>query len=160
MVIFSVLAQTVYGSLQGLGKLYVPGICLAIGAFVKYLINVIFVPIYAEVVPAISTVIYNFIAFSLSFYILFKYIKEKPNIKELFVKPFIASCIMAIVTAISYKIILIVTNSNAISTLISIAIAILIYLITVVKINALTYNEMTQLPYGNKICKLIYKTRK
>ena len=30
MVIFSVIAQTLYGALQGIGKLYVPGICLAI----------------------------------------------------------------------------------------------------------------------------------
>jgi O-antigen/teichoic acid export membrane protein len=98
MIVFSVLAQTVYGALQGFGKLYVPGICLAIGAFVKYLINVIFVPTYGEVVPAFSTVIYNMIAFTLSFIILFRYIKEKPSIKQLFFKPLIASILMAIVT--------------------------------------------------------------
>lgn len=160
MVVFSVLAQTVYGALQGFGKLYIPGICLAIGAFVKYLINVFFVPIYAEVVPAFSTVIYNMIAFSLSFVILFRYIGEKPKLKELFFKPFIASVGMAIVTFLSYKVMVYINLSNAISTLLSIVIAVVVYIIFVLVLGILNYDEIAQLPYGNKLCKLAYKSRK
>ena len=81
MIIFSVIAQTLYGALQGFGKIYVPGVCLAIGAVVKYILNVKFVPIYGEIVPAVTTVIYNFIACSLAFICLFRYLKQKPNLK-------------------------------------------------------------------------------
>lgn len=160
MVIFAVLAQTVYGALQGFGKLYVPGICLAIGAFVKFVLNVVFVPKYAEVVPAVSTVIYNFIAFSLSFIVLFRYMKEKPNLKELFLKPALASIVMAIATLVSYNILMYLTTNNTISTILSIVIAVITYAITVIKFNILSKDEVRQLPYGNKICKLVYKTEK
>lgn len=160
MIIFSVLAQTVYGSLQGFGKLYIPGMCLAIGAFVKYLINVCFVPIYAEIVPAFSTVVYNMIAFSLSFIILFRTIGEKPNLKELFGKPIIASIFMGIITFFTYKILIYINLSNVIATLTSIVIAVIVYLILVVLLGILNKEEIEQLPYGNKICKLAFKTRK
>ena len=160
MIIFSVLAQTVYGSLQGFGKLYIPGICLAIGAFAKYIINVIFVPIYGEIVPAFSTVIYNMIAFSLAFIMLFRYIKQKPNLKELFLKPFIASILMAIVTFFTYKFLIYINLTNSISTLISIVIAVVVYLVLVIVLGILNKDEMHQLPYGNKICKLVFKSQK
>lgn len=157
MIVFSVLAQTVYGSLQGFGKLYIPGICLAIGAFVKYLINVMFVPIYGEVVPAFSTVIYNMIAFSLSFIILFIYIKERPNLKQLFLKPLIASILMALATIFVYKLMVYVHFSNTIATLFSILIAVVDYLVLVLILGILNNDEIKQLPYGNKICKLLKK---
>ena len=160
MVVFSVLAQTVYGSLQGFGKLYVPGICLAIGAFAKYLINVIFVPLYGEVVPAFSTVVYNMIAFSLSFIMLWRYIKQKPNLKEIFIKPIIASIFMGIMTVFAYKIMIYINLSNAIATILSIVVAIVVYLVFVLMLRILNKEEILQLPYGNKICKLVYKTQK
>ena len=160
MIVFSVLAQTVYGSLQGFGKLYIPGICLAIGAFVKYLINVIFVSKYAEIVPAFSTVIYNMIAFSLSFVILFRYIKEKPNIKELFGKPLFASILMAFTTIFAYKFVIYINISNAVATIVSILIAVVAYLVLVIVLGILNREEISQLPYGNKLCKLAFKSRK
>ena len=157
MIVFSVLAQTVYGSLQGFGKLYVPGICLAIGAFAKYLINITFVPVYGEVVPAFSTVVYNMIAFSLSFIVLFRYIKQKPNIKGLFLKPLIASVLMGVVTIFAYKFMVYINLSNIIATVVSIILAVVIYLILVVILGILNKEEIKQLPYGNKICKLLKK---
>lgn len=160
MIVFSVLAQTVYGSLQGFGKLYVPGICLGIGAVVKYLINVIFVPKYGELVPAISTVIYNMIAFLLSFIVLFRYIKQKPKIKEIFGKPLIASILMAIVTVFTYKFTIYINLSNTLATIISILVAVVAYLILVLVLGILNKEEISQLPYGNKLCKLLYKSRK
>lgn len=157
MIIFSVLAQTVYGSLQGLGKLYVPGVCLAIGAFVKYLLNVTLVPKFGEIVPAFSTVVYNFIAFSLAFNILFKSLKIKPNIKQIFIKPIICTIIMSILTLLVYNLLTYLKLSNSISTIMSILFAVLSYFILVIKLRVLTENEVKQLPYGNKICKVAYK---
>lgn len=158
MIIFSVLAQTVYGSLQGLGKLYVPGVCLAVGATVKYLLNVFLVPKYGEIIPAISTVVYNFIAFSLSFTILFKTLKQKPNMKEIFVKPIICTIIMSIFTICSYNLLIYLKISNSIATILSILIAVLVYFVSIIKIKALNNEEIKQLPYGNKICKVVYKS--
>lgn len=160
MIIFSVIAQTLYGSLQGFGKIYVPGICLAIGACVKYILNVVFVPMYGEVVPAVTTVIYNFIACSLSFIILFRYIKQKPNFKELFLKPLIATISMGFVTIIVNKLLVYINIPNAVNTIISILSAVVAYMIFVVVFRVLKEEEIRQLPYGNKICKVINKMKK
>lgn len=158
MIIFSVLAQTVYGSLQGLGKLYVPGACLAVGAFVKYLLNVILVPKYGEVIPAFSTVVYNFIAFSLSFAILFRTLKQKPDIKQIFIKPIICTIIMSVLTIVCYNLLVYLKMSVTITTIVSICFAVLVYFVCIIKFRVLTKEEVKQLPYGNKICKVAYKS--
>lgn len=160
MIIFSVIAQTLYGSLQGLGKIYVPGVCLAVGAIVKYILNVIFVPIYGEVVPAVTTVIYNFIACSLAFFCLFKVLRKKPNLKELFLKPIIATIAMAFVTILVSKMLVYINLSNTINTVITILSAIIAYMIFIVMFRVLKEDEIRQLPYGNKICKVLNKVKK
>lgn len=160
MIIFSVIAQTLYGSLQGLGKIYVPGTCLAIGAVVKYILNVIFVPMYGEVVPAVTTVIYNFIACSLAFVCLFRVLKQKPNLKELFLRPIFATIAMGFVTILVNKLLVYINVSNAINTIITILSAVIAYIIFVVVFRVLKDDEISQLPYGNKICKVINKVKK
>lgn len=84
--------------MQGLGKLYVPGICLLSGAAIKYILNVIFIPKFGIVVPTITTIIYQAITCTLSFIILFKTLKQVPNMKELFLKPVLATGVMALFT--------------------------------------------------------------
>ncbi|MEG1008953.1 MAG: polysaccharide biosynthesis protein, partial [Clostridia bacterium] len=102
-VIFSVIAQTLYGALQGLGKLYIPGLCLLFGVIVKYILNVIFIPKFGVIVAPISTLIYQCITCILAFYLLYKYLKEKPNISNLFLKTIFASLIMGLVIIILNK---------------------------------------------------------
>ena len=160
MIIFSVIDQTLSGSLQGLGKLYAPGLCLAIGAVIKYILNVIFIPIYGEVVPAVTTVIYNFVACALSFIILFRTLKQKPNMKEIFVKPIFATIVMSIVTIFTYKLFAYINIPNMINTIITILIAVLVYAVCVILLKALSDEEISQLPYGNKICKVLIKNKK
>ena len=160
MIIFSVIDQTLSGSLQGLGKLYAPGLCLAIGAVIKYILNVIFIPIYGEVVPAVTTVIYNFVACALSFIILFRTLKQKPNMKEIFVKPIFATIVMSIVTIFVYKLFAYINIPNMINTIMTILIAVLAYAVCVILFKALSDEEISQLPYGNKICKVLRKNKK
>lgn len=160
MIVFAVIAQTLYGSLQGIGKLYVPGICLIIGATVKYLINVIFVPKYGIVVPTISTVIYQFIACTLAFIMLFKFLKQKPNLKELFLKPILATLVMSIVVILLSKLAVYININNAVSTIVIILLAVVTYVYCILKFNVLTKEQIMQIPYGNKICKILEKTKK
>lgn len=160
MIVFSVIDQTLSGSLQGIGKLYVPGVCLVIGAFVKYLLNVLLIPKYGEVIPALTTVIYNAIACILSFIMLFKYLKVKPNMKELFAKPIICTLIMAVALFLMSKLNIYIGLSNTIYTLSAIVIAVIVYFISVLMLGALDEKEIMQLPYGNKICKVVKKIKK
>lgn len=160
MIIFAVLAQTLYGSLQGIGRLYVPGMCLVIGAIVKYSLNVILIPKFGIVVPAASTVIYNAIACTLSFIILYRCLKEKANIGELFIKPFLATMGMSITVFSLQKLLVNVNISNAIETIILMCTGVLSYIIFITIFKVLNNDEIQQLPYGNKICQVLRKKKK
>lgn len=160
MVIFSVLDQTLSGSLQGFGKLYVPGAGLLVGAVTKYILNVVFIPIYGEIVPAITTVVYNVIAFAISYIALFRILKQKHNFKNIFLKPILATGIMSISTLLFYKLLAYFNISNSIDTVLSIIFAIVIYVLSVIYIGILNEDEIKQLPGGNKIWKVCTKLKK
>ena len=160
VVVFSVLAQTAYGSLHGLGKLYIPGISLLIGATAKYFLNVLFVPIFGEVVVPITTLIYQGIAVLISTVCLYSTLRTEYDKKNVIFKPLIASGIMAITTIISYYLINYITLSNTVATLGSVCVAVLTYIIAIVNIDVLNSDEIMQLPYGNKICKIVKKLKK
>ena len=157
MIVFAVLAQTLYGSLQGLGKLYIPGTCLAIGAVVKYILNVTLIPKYGEVIPAITTVIYNGIACTLSFILLFKYLKEKPDMKGIFLKPLFSTLVMCLGLYLFGKVNETLHLSNAIYTISSMLIGVIIYFISTFAVKTLSDEEIKQLPFGNKIYKFLRK---
>lgn len=160
MVIFAVLAQTLYGSLQGLGKLFVPGISLVIGAFVKYVLNVMFIPVYGEIVPVITSVIYQAIACIISFVFLFRYLKVKPNMKDLFLKPIIATLGMSIVVFSTYNILIYINIGNTIATITTLILAIISYIVFIAYVKVLNKDEVMQLPYGNKIWNVLRKINK
>ena len=157
MLIFAVLAQTLYGSLQGIGKLYVPGTCLLIGAAIKYALNVLLIPIYGEVIPALTTVIYNGIACTISFILLFRYLKEIPDFKGIFIKPIFATLCMCAGIYIFSMLNNYIHLSNAIYTLLAICIAVVIYFIALFGIKTLNDFEIKQLPFGEKISKFVKK---
>lgn len=157
MIIFSVLAQTIYGSLQGMGKLFVPGTCLAIGAAIKYALNVLLVPKYGEVIPAITTVIYNAVACTLTFIILFKTLKERPDFVNLFVKPLLATLAMAITTVLINKVLLVIGISYNISTILTILFAVGSYVVYMRVFRVLDKDEVKQLPMGEKLTKILVK---
>lgn len=150
-LIFSVVAQTMYGALQGLGKLYVPGLCLLFGVIIKYIINVIFIPIYGEIVPPISTVVFQVIAFSLAFTMLFRYLKSKPKYFDLFIKPIMATVVMAISVLVTFNLMQYFKISLTISTIVTIIIAVLVYIISIFIFKILSKEEVNQLPFGDKI---------
>ncbi len=160
MLVFAILAQTAYGAVQGLGKLYVPGLCLLIGAIVKYITNVVFIPMYGEIVPAITTVAFNFVAFILVFIVLFKTIKKAPNIKELFVKPFIITAIMAICMILVEKGLIYIGVNDKITYIIAMISAVVVYILEIFVFGILKENELKQLPCGEKMVKIAKKLKK
>lgn len=160
VVIFSVLAQTAYGSLHGLGKLYIPGISLLIGAIVKYFLNIVFIPIFGEVVVPITTLIYQAIAVTVSTVCLYTTLNTRYDKNNILLKPFIASLIMAVATILSYYLIHYITSSNSVAVLLSIVVAVATYIIVTANLGALDDKEIMELPYGNKICHFVKKIKK
>ena len=160
IVIFSVLAQTAYGALHGLGKLYVPGTALLIGAIVKYLFNYIFVPIAGEIVVPITSVLYQLIAATIAISVLYRTLKTKFDKKNIIMKPLAATLTMGISVILSYKLLLYISKSNGIATLTSIVVAVVVYMLVITLLRPLTKDEVKELPYGNQICNVAEKLKK
>lgn len=155
LLFFSVVCQTITGALQGIGKLAVPGFAMLAGTAVKYILNVIFIPIYGEVVPAITSIVFSATACIISAIVLFRTLKVRMPLKEVILKPFIASALMGLSVFASYKLFVAFNLGNTISTLVSICIGVIVYAIFVIILKILNKEEIQQLPYGNKICKML-----
>lgn len=155
-IIFSVLAQTVNGALQGLGKIMVPAITSFIGLIIKLIINIVLINvpeigIYGAVIGSIAN---NIIAFSLSYIILSKTIKLDLKFNKSVVKPILATLVMGIVSYFVYYI-LIGIISRSLATIIAILFAVILYIILIVSLKILSKDELLMIPYGTKIIKIL-----
>ena len=159
-IIFTVLAQTVNGALQGLGKLMVPAIALLTGVIVKFILNLILVPMEEIGIlgAAASSVICHIISFTIGFTILRKNIKLDLGFFKFILKPVIATVVMVIISYYSYIKLLAIFNGT-VSTVIAMLNAVFIYSLTLVLIKIFTKDEIYMLPYGTKIYKILAKLK-
>lgn len=107
-VIFSVLAQTANGALQGLGKIAVPAISGFAGLIVKIISNIILLQIPGISVngAAIGSNLNNIVVFLISYFVLTRTIKLKLKPMKFFVKPLIATGIMSVCSYTLYSILI------------------------------------------------------
>lgn len=152
-IIFTVLAQTINGALQGLGKIKVPAIALGCGVLTKLIINIVLIPIEGiyENGAAIGSVLCHIVSFIIVYNVLKKTVKLDFKISKMMVKPILATVLMYI---ISYPVYLIVVNVFAMermATLFGIIIAIIVYIISVIMLKILSKEDIYMLPKGEKI---------
>ena len=157
-IIFAVLMQTTNGALQGLGKIMVPAVTSFIGVMLKLILNLVLVPNQNFGVngAAIASVINNFVAFFLSFIILRKTIKLNLNFKKFILKPIIATFAMCVCSYCLYTLLLGIIPAK-LATILAIIIAVVIYLVMVVILKIFEEDEISMLPYGTKIYKILKK---
>lgn len=160
-IIFIVLEQTITGVLQGLGKPMIPAISLGIGVIIKLILNNILIPINPETFilggtagAAIATTICHMIAFFIDFKVVNKYIKLKINKKDYLIKPIIATAMMSICTIFIYNQLLSII-SEKLCTIISLGIAIVLYIIFVLLLKIFSEDNIFMIPYGNRIYKIL-----
>ncbi len=104
-IIFMLLAQTLSGLLQGIGKVKIPPIAFGIGMIVKFICNIVLIPkkeigIYGAI---IGNVFCNVIAFIIEIVIFSRSIKMKFEFKKFIIKPFFATIIMSIISILIYN---------------------------------------------------------
>lgn len=160
-LIFSALAQTINGSLQGIGKVFVPAIGLLVGCVIKIILNLALIRIPSINIygAAISSIVCQIVAFFISFIIMCKYIKLDIKPTKYIVKPLVASVVMGIATLASYKLIYTILSSNVIAVLVSIVIAVAVYAVLVFGFKILSKEEIELLPSGNKLYNLLTKLK-
>ncbi len=157
-IIFTVLAQTINGALQGLGKIFVPAIALGAGVLVKLILNLILVPIPSIGVngAAFSSVVCHIISFTIGFTVLRKSIKLDLGFVKFVVKPILATFIMAVCSYVIYINLAVVINAQ-IATIIALLSAVIIYLIAMIALKVFTKEDINMLPYGKKIYSILTK---
>ena len=157
-IIFTVLEQTVNGALQGLGKIMTPTIALLIGVSIKFILNLVLVPIptIGAAGAAFATAACHAIAFFIGFNVLRANMKIDLTFSKFITKPVIATTFMGIC---SYAVYLILTSINIgkLATIIAILVAVLIYVLAVIRLKIFTKEELFMIPYGQKLYKVLEK---
>ena len=155
-IIFSVLAQTVNGALQGLRKIIIPAISSFIGLIAKLILNIILIKIPGIGVngAAIGSIVNNVLVFAISYYILTKAVKLDMKFSKFVLKPIFATFIMSIC---SYWLYLMLCGilAEKIATIIAIIFAVALYAISVISLKIFTKEELQMIPYGSKLCKIL-----
>lgn len=157
-ILFTVLAQTINGALQGLGKIFIPAVALGTGVLVKLILNLILVPIPSIGVngAAFSSVVCHIISFSIGFYVLRRSIKLDLGFMKFVFKPIIATFIMSVCSYVIYmKLSLLMTTQLA--TIIALLSAVILYLLAIIILKVFTREDINMLPYGKKINNLLTK---
>lgn len=161
--IFTAMEQTINGALQGLGKIFVPAIALTIGVILKFILNNILVPLSPDVCviggaagAAFATNVCHIVAFCISFAVLRKTIDLKFSFSKTFIKPLIASLIMAVV---SYGTYLLVNGimPGKLATIIALGTAVVVYALSILILKVFTEEDILMLPAGDKIFTILKK---
>lgn len=150
-VIFISLVQTTTGALQGIGKQWIPMVCLLIGAVCKVVTNYVLLPI-AEiniVGASWSNIACYGVAGILDTIFLVKYTKMKMNIWDVFIKPVLGSAVMGAVVYFVYKFLYSI-HPGTIVTLVSVVIGIGVYLAMIYVLRMFTKDEMAYLPLNRR----------
>lgn len=145
--------------LQGIDKLKVPiknsAISIVIHLIILPILLIVFkLNIYAVVIGDFT---FGITVSILNAYSIKKYTGYKQEVKNTFIKPFICSVFMGIGAIAVYKILYYIINSNTIATLASIIAAVLVYGISLIITKTVTEDELSSMPKGNLIIKLLKK---
>lgn len=158
-VIFLSLYQVVTGTLQGIGKVYLPIIGTAIGAIFKIVFNYILLsdPKINIVGAVLSTMACYFVASIINLAMLINITKVSLDIKKCFLKPLICSLLMGVAAFSVYYGINLFIESNAIAVIVSIIFSIFLYLFLMIFSNGLVKEDIVSLPAGGKIYNILKK---
>ena len=142
------------------GKTHIPAISLAIGATVKFVLNVFLVSnpkinIYGS---PISSTICQIINFSICSYCLSKYIKLEINVGKHIIKPIYSALVMGMV-AFNTQFYLSRVIGNARATIIAIIVGMITYALMIVLTRTLNKDDFTRIPYGIKMYNLLKKLK-
>ncbi len=157
-IIFTVLEQTVNGALQGLGKIKTPAVALLIGVSLKFILNLILVPIpeIGAAGAAFATVVCHAVAFFIGFNVLRANMKLDLSFSKFVVKPILATIAMGIC---SYAVYFLLGGiiAEKMATIIAILFAVVIYALAIIAFKIFTKEEIFMIPYGQKLYKILEK---
>lgn len=160
-IIFTLINQTIGGALQGLGKVLVPAGSLACGAVVKLILNLLLIrnPNIGIYGAAISSVIASMTVTTIEITILTKVLSFDSSKKDMLFKPLMATVFMGIAAWGTHYLVSTYIVKGAIATLVAIVMAVIVYGISLLKLEVFSREDYHMLPYGDKIHKVLEKLK-
>ena len=159
--IFLGLVYAQNGILQGMGKPMVPVIALAIGMVFKVVLSYTLTGIPS--INIFGSAVGTLAAYGVASLIEFLYIKKHLNMKfskkEFIIKPLLTVTTMFVVVKICYALTFKVLASNAISTLLSIMVGGIVYVVVLLAIGGMRKEEILMMPKGEKIYRMLKKLK-
>ena len=159
--IFLGLIYAQNGILQGMGKPMVPVIALAIGMVFKVVLSYTLTGIPS--INIFGSAVGTLAAYGVASLIEFLYIKKHLNMKfskkEFIIKPLLTVTTMFVVVKICYALTFKVLASNAISTLLSIMVGGIVYVVVLLAIGGMRKEEILMMPKGEKIYRMLKKLK-
>ena len=157
-IVFTILAQTINGILQGFGKVKTPVIALGIGVIAKTIANLVLMPIEGiyENGAAIGSVLCHLISFIIVYAVLLRTVKLNFSLFKLSIKPMIATILMSV---ISYGVYFSIKGflPIRIATIIAIIIAVVVFVLSVLLLKIFSKEEIEMLPKGERVYKVLKK---
>ena len=144
--------------LQGVGKVNIPLILYSCGLVIKVIITYAFVSVISiniQGATAGSLVAYTIMCI-VALYLLVKYSKVLPNLLSTIVKP-LGSAVVCAASAYFSHILFDSLIGGKVATIFSIAVAVVIYALTLLILRTFTASEVKILPKGEKIAKILEK---
>jgi O-antigen/teichoic acid export membrane protein len=164
--VFSTLAVTSSGILQGLGYNKLPVRHLFIGAVVKIGCNFIFVPWLGISGSALAMVIAYLVVCTLNLWMVFRKTKVKVSIQNVFIKPLISAIVMSGILYAGYQAVrgwLITENIDRFGyiwvSIGFISIGMVIYFILLLLTKTIGKDELRMLPMGKKLIHFFQKVK-
>lgn len=158
-VIFLTLIQTLTAILQGVDRVIVPVRNLAIGAAFKIVLTIVLVGIPSINIQgaAIGTLVCYGIAAMLDFIAVLKYARIRFSITEFLIKPVIAAGAMGLGVFLTYRYSFEAMASNTKSTLLSIIVGMVLYVIMVFATGMVKRQDLEMIPGGEKLIGILDK---
>ena len=146
------------GILQGMGKPMVPVIALSIGMIFKVIISYTLtgMPEINIFGSALGTVSAYLIAVLIELAYIKKNIGIKFSVKEFVIRPLITFITMFISVKLGYGL-LVGALGNSLSTVVSIAIGAVVYVVVLILLGGIKKEEIMTMPKGDKIYRLLKK---
>jgi len=160
-VVFFSLSTVTNAILQGIDKMHLPiihaliALVLHIGAL-EVMALVFDMGIYSMVY---ANIIFGVIMCVLNHTAIRRTIGYKQEVKKTVLIPTVSAAVMGVCTFGAYKLIHFAIQSNILSTLVSIFVAVAVYGVLLIKLKAMTADEMREMPGGTRLLGICRKLR-
>ncbi len=133
-----------------------PIFSMAAGLLVKTICSYYLIGRYGEIGAPVSTLLFYFTVVIFNFVFLIKYVKLKPNLVKIFVRPLFCSAICALSAYLIYYF-TVGASGLTVSVLLSISVAALVYFVFTFALKCITKEDIELVPKAEKILPIIEK---